>query len=64
MKKILDFIKKYWAKFIKLTRTKNFVFTFPLAVLALIAFITKSLLVVFLFVVWVIVIIANTDEEW
>jgi hypothetical protein len=63
MKAILEKIKLFWGKFVVLSNKKNFVFGFPLAVLTTIALCTRSLLVILTLVVWIVTIVANTDEE-
>jgi hypothetical protein len=63
MKKILELIKRFWDWLKKLTTKKEFVFTFPLAVFAVLAFILHSFLMVVVIIIWIITIIHNINAE-
>jgi hypothetical protein len=63
VKKPLALIKKAWLWVSILVVKREWVFTFPAAVFATIAFLLHSVLVTIIFFIWVITIICNTNEE-
>jgi hypothetical protein len=63
MKTLLIKIKEYWEVFVKLTKSSGFIFTYPSIAIALLALTPPRFLGFLLLIVWVIVVINNTDDE-
>jgi len=63
MKKCLDAIKKFWRWFTTLVATKEFVFTFPMAIFATVALVLHSLLMAIVFGIWMVTIFCQKNEE-
>jgi hypothetical protein len=62
MKKALEFIKKWWAKFVALANKKAFIFSYPLGAIALLTLIDGSLLGFLLLLTWLLVVTVNKNE--
>ena len=63
MKKNIELVKKFWLWFIKLSNKKDFLYGYPLFVLASVAVATSNILAFLSVVIWILVIIVNTDES-
>lgn len=63
MKSIVEKIRLLWGKFLAILRKEGFVWSYPLLVLTVIAIASRSILVMLALAVWVIAVIANSDEE-
>lgn len=63
MTRIFNKIREAWQWTVLLAIDKTFIFTYPLVILTVIAFATKSVLVVIALGVWFGVVILNVDEK-
>lgn len=56
-------IKEYWEKLMKALRSNTVIFVSPLAIFLLWLLITKNIFAFSALIFWVLVLIANTDED-
>jgi len=63
MKKILAVISRYYHKGIDISRTKEFIFTYPLIIFAGASVVLKGLIFPLIFVIWLLIIAVNTKGD-
>ncbi len=56
-------LKGYWDKAVEILTSNVFVYTFPLAVFALLAFVLQSILMVIVCFIWLVPVIYNANEK-
>lgn len=59
----METLKKIWAWIEKIITAREFIFTFPLAVFGLLAFILHSFLMVIVLTIWVIATINASKQK-
>ena len=63
MKSFLAKVKLYWSKFVAILQKKGFLFSYPLAVLTVIAIATHSILVIVALIIWCVTVVVNAHAE-
>jgi hypothetical protein len=63
MEKIFEVLKRFWRWSRGLTTQKEWIFTFPTVIFALLAFILHSIIMAIVLIIWIVTIIHNTNEE-
>ena len=56
-------IKEAWEVFVRLARSRMFIFVYPCAALTVLCFTPPRLLPFIFLAVWVLAVMVNTDEE-
>jgi hypothetical protein len=60
---VIDFIVKWWKKFIWLVAQEEFVFSFPFAVFSVVVLCTHSFFMIIALIIWLVACVVNFIEN-